>query len=94
MTAKYKLVFRVHVIQRMFERGISHEDVRDVIENGEVIKEYLDDKPYPSRLILGKRGTRPLHVVAADNDEAQETIVITAYEPDPVIWEVDFKRKK
>lgn len=89
-----KLVFRVHAIQKMFERGISRHDVRHVIDHGEVIREYLDDTPYPSRLMLGWREKGPLHVVAADNDADNETIIITAYEPDPLLWEADFKQKK
>ena len=43
--------------------------------------------------MLGWDSERPLHVVAADNDD-EETIIITAYEPDPMIWESDFKKKK
>lgn len=35
-----------------------------------------------------------LHVVAADDQEHDETIVITAYEPDPNEWEADFKTRK
>ena len=89
-----KLTFRLHAVQKMFERQISTEDVREVIENGEVIREYADDRPYPSRLMLGWIGERPLHVVAADNPADSETIIITAYEPDPAMWEADFKRKK
>lgn len=89
-----KLTFRLHAVQKMFERQISAEDVRDVIENGEVIREYADDMPYPSRLMLGWIGERPVHVVAADNPADSETIIITAYEPDPATWEADFKRKK
>lgn len=88
-----KLIFRVHAIQKMFERGISRDDVRLVVENGEVIREYPDDTPFPSRLILGWREKRPIHVVAA-NDDDDQTIIITAYEPDPAIWEPDFKKKK
>lgn len=90
----YKLVLRVHVLQRMFERQVGVDDIRYVIETGEVIKEYSDDKPLPSRLILGWREKRPIHIVAADDHSAQETIIITVYEPDPLIWESDFKRKK
>lgn len=90
----FRLVFRLHVLQRMFERSVVVDDVRDVIQNGETIREYPDDTPYPSRLVLGWRGTRPLHVVAADDTSAQETIIITVYEPDPILWESDFKRKK
>jgi hypothetical protein len=89
-----KLLFRVHAVQRMFQRGISPEDVRAVVATGEVIRHYPDDTPYPSRLILGWRSNRPLHVVVADNHEAQETIIITVYQPDPDQWEEDFRSKK
>lgn len=91
--ASYKLVFRVHAIQRMFQRGVDNEQVRQVLENGEVIENYPEDSPYPSRLVLGWAGRRPLHVVAADNDESRETIVITVYEPSPGEWKKDFKRR-
>lgn len=89
-----RLVFRVHAIQRMFQRRIGDEDVRHVLMTGEVIEEYPNDTPYPSRLVLGWRGARPLHVVVADNPDSQETIVITVYEPDPEQWEPDFRRRK
>lgn len=89
-----RLSFRVHAVQKMFERSITQDDVAYVIEQGEVIRKYEDDTPYPSRLMLGWRGTRPLHVVAADDEAAEETIVITVYEPDPELWEPDFKTKK
>ena len=88
-----KLIFRVHAIQKMFEREITTDDVKYVIDEGEVIREYLDDKPFPSRLMLGWRGKRPIHVVAADDDHDQ-TIIVTAYEPDPQLWESDFRSKK
>lgn len=89
-----RLVFRVHAIQRMFERRITPEDVRHVLMTGEVIEDYPDDTPYASRLVLGWRGSQPIHVVAADNHVDRETIVITTYEPDPDRWNQDFKRRK
>ena len=88
------LVFRVHAIKRMFQRRISKDDVRHVLETGATIETYPHDTPYPSRLVLGWGDARPLHVVAAENAETGETIVITAYEPDPEEWERDFKRRK
>jgi hypothetical protein len=88
-----RLVFRVHALRRMFERGISDEDVRQVLEFGDTIEEYPDDRPYPSRLMLGMPAGRPLHVVAADCTETDETIVITAYEPDPALWKSDFRTR-
>ena len=88
------MVFRVHAIRRMFLRGISDEDVRSALETGETIQEYLEDQPYPSRLVLGWRGSQPVHLVVADNTAEQETIVITVYQPDPAQWEPDFRRKR
>ena len=44
--------------------------------------------------MLGTGAGRVLHVVAADDSEAYETIVITTYEPDPDEWEADFKTRK
>jgi hypothetical protein len=78
----------------MFERGITIADVRNVLDNGEVIEDYPNDFPYPSRLVLGWRGIRPIHIVAADNLSAGETIIVTVYEPDPQQWDSDFKRRK
>ena len=62
-----KLVFRVHALLRMFERQISINDVTAVIGRGETIEDYPDDIPYPSRLVLSWRGSRPVHVVVAHN---------------------------
>lgn len=89
-----RFVFRVHAIQRMYQRDISEPEVRYVIATGETVADYPDDTPYPSRLVLGWSGRRPIHVVVADNVDDQENIVITAYEPDPAEWELDFKRRK
>jgi uncharacterized protein DUF4258 len=89
-----RLVFRVHAIQRMYQRNISEHEVRHAIDTGETVEDYPDDTPYPSRLVLGWSGQRPIHVVVADNVDEQENVVITAYEPDPTDWEPDFKRRK
>ena len=89
-----KIIFRGHAVRRMFERGLSVEDVCAVLADGESIADYADDAPYPSRLKLGFLRGRALHVVAAYNATDDETIVVTAYEPDPRVWEADFRRKK
>jgi hypothetical protein len=89
-----KVIFRVHALQRMLNRGITVQEVRQVLATGEVIEDYPNDLPFPSRLMLGWCGGQPLHVVAAEDREAGETIVITVYEPDPTQWENDFRRKR
>jgi hypothetical protein len=89
-----KLIFRVHALRRMFVRRITADDVRGVIEQGETIEHYPGDVPYPSRLLLGSVGGRALHVVVADNEDADETIVVTTYEPDPGLWQPGFRRRR
>lgn len=89
-----QIIFRIHAIQRMFERNVTESDIRDVLAKGETIENYPKDTPYPSRLVLGWRGNRPLHVVVADNVDEGQWIVITVYEPTPACWGADFKRRK
>jgi len=43
-----KVTYRVHAVRRMFERGISEAQVREVLEGGEEITAYPDDRPYPA----------------------------------------------
>ena len=89
-----KLVFRVHAVKRMFERRFTVENVRWARSAGEIIEEYPSDKPYPSRLVLGWSGSRPVHVVVADDTVDDELVVITVYEPDPALWSDDLRRRR
>lgn len=89
-----KLKFTGHAIRQMFLRRISETDVKAVVSEGEVIKEYADDKPFPSMLLLGLVNNRPIHVVVACDEDNETGYVITTYEPDPGIWAEDFKRRK
>ena len=88
-----KLLYRQHAIRRMFERAISAEDVQAVLRDGETIESYPEDTPYPSRLVLGFRAHRPLHVVIAENLAEDTQMVITVYEPDPALWDEHFRKR-
>jgi hypothetical protein len=90
----FGLRFRTHAVQRMFERSISKNNVSTVLSTGKVIEDYPDDDPYPSALILGWIGNRPIHVVAAINKDDGEYIAITVYEPDSDQWDQNFERRK
>lgn len=89
-----QLRFKVHAVIQMDERGITAEDVRTALENGEDIERRPDEQPYPARLVLGMCRLGPLHVAIRDNIEAEELIVETAYQPDPELWEPDFKTRR
>ena len=51
--------FRLHAVQRMFERKISDNDVKNIVISGKIIEEYPKDVPLPSYLILGFINERP-----------------------------------
>ncbi|NMP23147.1 DUF4258 domain-containing protein [Sulfobacillus harzensis] len=89
-----RFVYRVHALQRMFERQIERSVVESVIQSGTTIESYPEDTPYPSRLVLGWDRDRPVHVVVADNPHDEETIVITVYQPDPMRWDASFSRRQ
>ena len=88
-----RLTFTDEAILRMRDRRIARHEVEAVILNGETLREYPDDRPYPSRLVLGWVDERPLHVVYSVNAEGQEHIVITTYQPDPSRWDAEFKQR-
>ncbi len=89
-----RFVYRVHALQRMFEREIERSVVESVILSGTTIESYPDDTPYPSRLVLGWDQDRPIHVVVADNLHDEEAIVITVYQPDAMRWDASFSRRQ
>ncbi len=78
----------------MLQWDISIDDVHEIVQTGETIEAYPEDRPYPSRLVLGRIGTRSLHAVFADNAEAEEIIVVTVYAPDPALWNDEFRRRR
>jgi len=89
-----KIVYRLHAIERMFERNISEENINEAVLIGKVIENYPEDKPYPSKLLFALINNRPIHVVIAENISNEEIIVITVYEPDLSKWDESFERRK
>jgi hypothetical protein len=85
-------IYRVHAVQRMFERNISAKRLHQVFVLGETIEDYSDDMTSPSRLILGWEGKRPIHTVFSENADA--VVVITTYSPEPALWTKDFKKRR
>ncbi len=89
-----RIIYRIHAVQRMFERAIRTGEIREVVDQGETIEAYPNDSPFPSRLMCGTVRGRVLHVVAADNPRNDETYVITVYEPDPDRWDSRFRVRR
>lgn len=88
------LSFSGHAIQRMFERKLTRDNIASAITEGEIIRNYPDDTPYPSNLLLWFKDGLPIHVVAAQNAEDRSCYVITAYVPSDKLWQPGFREKK
>ena len=92
--AEERIQWRRHVLEKLAERGIQQEAVREVLLKGEKIRDYTQDRPFPSALFLGYIGGKPLHVVAACDGITKQVFVITAYEPSLEVFESDYRTKK
>jgi len=78
----------------MFERSLSLEEVEEVLKRGDIVDAYPDDKPFASFLVLGFVNQRPIHVVAAMDSQSQTAYIVTAYDPDPDLWDSDFRTRR
>jgi len=92
--ANPSLIYRVHAVQRMFERKISVKKVAAALETREVIEDYSIEMPEPGKLILGFQGRQPFHIVASENVVSNEITVITVYVPNADKWTKDFRSRK
>jgi hypothetical protein len=88
-----ELVFSAHALKRMFQRGISAQAVRAVLDNPQLVADYADDKPYPSQLVFAMVDQQALHVLVATADTGVK-VIVTVYRPDPHLWAPDFLRKR
>lgn len=93
MNKPEKIALTKHARKRLAERNITICDIIEGIETGEIIKQYEDDKPLPSCLILGfSANNNYIHIVVSNDKEY--IYLITAYYPDAKQWEDDFKTRK
>ena len=92
--ARKKRLYLSHAVRQMArpDRMISTSEVRNVIEQGELIEDYPDDARGHSCLLLGRGDVdRAIHVVCSPKEDF--LAVITAYLPDPEDWSADFRRR-
>ena len=83
----------IHAFERCVERNITPQEIENVIQSGEVMEDYPEDKYGPSCLIYGiTEAKRILHVQCSINP----VWIITAYDPtlNPYRWDKDFKRRR
>jgi hypothetical protein len=85
--------FTRHALDQTILRRIKTLEIREAMEEGEVIEDYPEDKYGPSCLVFGRtKSGRPIHLQCSH--PSRETVkIITVYQPDPEQW-IDFKVRR
>jgi hypothetical protein len=91
----YRIEYRTHATRRMFERGLFNEDIERIFVEGEIIEDYEEQPPFHHLLLNGRaRFGVPAHVVVVVDTSTKRLSIITTYEPNPLKWTADFKRRR
>jgi len=85
--------WRRHALERMLQRGIYRDEVKEALLEGEIIEKYETDVPFESALFFHSKA-KTLHVVASLDEANKILYVITAYEPDIAHFEDDLKTRR
>ncbi|HPS91243.1 MAG TPA: DUF4258 domain-containing protein [Methanothrix sp.] len=78
------IIISNHAGARMFERGVSAEDLISLLTNGEIIEKYHDDYRCPAVLMLGLTRGMPHHIVVAICKD--RLVIVTVYLPNEDEW--------
>lgn len=94
MRVRIKKLFGKNTLLKGYcKEKILRDEVIQCVLNGEIIENYISDKPFASCLVFGYRGIdKPLHVVCSFDDEY--IYIITAYIPDTIKFYDDLKTRK
>ena len=75
--------------------GLLARDLVEGVEAAEVIEDYPAYPKGPCVLLLQRtKDGRPVHVWGVPNGHTSPAVLITAYLPDPELWEPGFKRRR
>ena len=85
--------WRKHALERMLQRDISRSEVKETLQDGEIIENYETDVPFASALFFYIK-TKAIHVVASLDEKSKTVYVITAYVPDIVHFNKDLKTRR
>ena len=91
--AENQFEFSKHALDQSILRGITVQELREAIANGEVIEDYPDDKYGQSCLTFGMtKSSRPIHIQCS-YPSRKVVKIITLYQPDSEQW-IDYKVRR
>lgn len=96
LVAQNEAVFSEHAYDRIVENDITTEEIERGVHGAIVVEDYPEFHKGPSLLALQlDRAGKPVHVVWGLRKGTQSpAVVITAYRPDPELWDDRFRRRK
>lgn len=87
--------YKKHAFIRIVERKIKVAEVEEALQHAEIVKRYTEDTPLDSMLLLGYTNEkRPLHIVAALDENHSLIWIITVYEPDAEKWDQSLTKRR
>jgi Domain of unknown function (DUF4258) len=90
-----RITWRYHALLRAQERGITREDARRVLTEGEIIEQRPRAKPFPKCLLMRmQEDNRPLYASVGYDQSNDRLYVITVHGLDPRIWEDPWRRRR
>ena len=85
--------FTKHAVDQSILRGITVQELREAILNGEIIEDYPQDKYGPSCLVFGMtKSDRPIHIQCS-HPSRDMIKIITLYQPDPAQW-INYRERR
>jgi hypothetical protein len=85
-----------HGYDELAEDGLTAREVLARVQEAVVVEEYLNYPKGPCVLVLQKDRTGgPIHVVwGIPKGYEKPVVLVTAYRPDPVLWDETFTRRR
>lgn len=93
---KHEVRVSDHGYDELSADGLFARDVMEGVVEATVVEDYPDYPKGPCVLVLQKdRENQPIHVVwGIPKGHASPAVLITAYRPDPELWENNFLRRR
>jgi len=83
-----------HADEETQDDKLTYDEIFHSVFKGNIIENYIDDKPFPSCLISGKTFSgEQIHSVWAYNDKSCWFVLITVYRIHPEKWINGIKRR-
>ena len=95
MVEKGEVRISEHGYDELLEDGLLAREVVDGVFRAMVVEDYPDYPKGRCVLVVQRDGRgQPIHVVwGIPKEHSRPAVLVTAYRPDPALWDSDFSRR-